>query len=202
MNASRSHTPARSLRRILLAVVLVLVSAGVLAGGLWYWNRHRPLPEPRTATEALEHIGTARFERLPEARQRQYMDKARSLMRDLPREQRRRLREKYSDSQRIRDSMQQRFQRFLVDRALEYNRASPQQRSDMSQRFGPRARRGGENQTRRTQPQSDRHDNEGGSRRGDRAHRRERMESFMEEGNPQTGALIGEMFRHLRGEAK
>ena len=39
-----------------------------------------------------------------------------------------------------------------------------------------------------------------GSRR-DPAHRRERMEQFMETGNPQTGALIGEMFRHRRGEA-
>ena len=40
-----------------------------------------------------------------------------------------------------------------------------------------------------------------GARRGS-VHHRERMERFMETGNPQTGALIVEMIRHRHGDAE
>ncbi|MFW5681562.1 MAG: hypothetical protein ACOC1G_01020 [Phycisphaeraceae bacterium] len=197
----------RSPRRIALAVLLLLASAGALAGGVWYWNLQRPLPEPRTAAEALEHVGTARFENMPVARQNQYTDKAWSLLRELPREERRALREKYGDSDRIQQSMQQRFQQMLVQRALEYNQATPQERRDMSNRFRPRARSGDQDTPRNREQQAQQNGGQAGpsqrdpSRR-DPAHRRERMEQFMETGNPQTGALIVEMFRHRRGEAE
>lgn len=201
--ADRRYSP----RRVAIAAVLLLASAGALAGGVWYWNLQRPLPEPTTAAEALEHLGTARFENMPVARQNQYMDKAWSLLRELPREERRALREKYGDADRIQQSMQKRFQQMLVQRALEYNRASPEQRREMVERFSPRTRRGDGDTPRRREQQARPNGGEADasqrdSSRRDPAHRRERMEQFMETGNPQTGALIVEMFRHLRGEAE
>jgi hypothetical protein len=196
-----AHAWQRSPRRVAIAVLLLLSSAGVLAGGLWYWNLQRPLPEPSRAAEALEHIGTARFKNMPEARRTQYMDKAWSLLRELPRGERRALREKYGDSERIRESMQQRFQQMLVQRAIEFNEATPQERRAMNERFGPRGRRGNGGETQRPQEQHRENSRNAEGSRRDPAHRRERMEQFMETGNPQTGALIVEMFRHLRGEA-
>lgn len=175
-------------RRIALAAGLVVAILGVGLGGWWGWLQTQPLPEPRTAEEALANLGSDRFNRMPEMRQDQYLQKTGSLMRDLPRDERRALRERYRDSERVRETMAQRFQQMLVDRALAYNNATPAEREQMMQ---PRRGRGdGEGRRGRN----------GGEASGDGGNRRDRMESWMETGNPQTGGLIGERFRHRRSE--
>ena len=145
----------------------------------------------------MAHVGSARFNRMPEERQRQYLSKTWSLMRELPREERRALRERYGESERVEQTMSRQMHQRIVERAIAFNQASPEARQAMLGDRPTPPRRNNDSQRDEDLTDEQREEREA-DRRERQAHRRDRMERWVEDGNPQTGALLGEYFNHLR----
>ncbi|NLX06389.1 MAG: hypothetical protein GXY33_14720 [Phycisphaerae bacterium] len=208
----------KDMKKQLIVAGLVVVGAVTLAGGAYYAYLLTPPAFPETAEEAIATIGSARYERLPEYRQEEYLEQAGRLLRELPEEERRQLRGRFGESDGAREAMGAIFMNEAVQRATDFAAASPEDKirildedidrfEQMRERFanrrpdGPRAQGEGQRRGEGGGPQMDR-----GGRRGDGrggtpeergARRRQRMMNRIEHGNPQRAALMGEYFRAL-----
>jgi len=175
--------------------LLCVVGAGVLIGGGYYAWISRPVSMPETIDEAVSVINSARFSRLPDYRQEEYLQRARRLMRDsdMDRAKRREYWQAIGGNEEARETMARMMQQRMIDRALELSKMTPEQRAAM---MDQRARNRPERRNRADRPEPT--DQE-------RAERRDRMKSFIQDriqtGNPQTGGIMGEYFR-MRREAR
>ncbi|MEL7474104.1 MAG: hypothetical protein AAGK04_12370 [Planctomycetota bacterium] len=182
-----------------------------LAAGVWFFLDRQPPALPKTAQEAMAVMTSAKFERLPDERRRQYAAEARRLIGDLPEEERRAFRQ----DDESRDAMRAMFREMMDDAVLRYARGE-----DLEGMFpgrGPgRGRPGGGGGDARSRDGTNGRDGgrggEGGRRPGGReggrggdpdarqARMRERLSNYFNEGNAQMGSLRGEMFKRRAAE--
>ena len=181
--------------------VAVMMAAGITAvviGGYYAWLSPPP-PLPQTADDVLTMIRSARYARLPEYRQQEYLDHGRRLLRDLSPEQRRALYERAGADESARQALREVRRGAMIQRAIEYARADVQARTRL---LDTQIDRMEERRARRTREGGRRPGRERGGDSGNRAERRgrfrERMQDRFETGNPQLNSLIGEYFRALR----
>lgn len=74
-----------------VGVSLGAVALAAVGVGIWVWFSGRPPALPTSAGEAVAVIGSARFDRLDEARKRQYLAEAARLLQGVPEGERRAL---------------------------------------------------------------------------------------------------------------
>ena len=74
-----------------VGVSLGVVALAAIGVGVWVWFSGRPPALPTSAGEAVAVIGSARFDRLDEARKRQYLAEAARLLQGVPEDERRAL---------------------------------------------------------------------------------------------------------------
>jgi len=202
-------------RKKILTVVLVLVSAGVLTGGVYYTWLITPPGLPKTAQEGLKTIGSARYERLPEYRKQDYLQRTQELMAKMPEQERQQLMQESRDNPAMRQSFRAIGENFLNQRLMEYAKASPEDRVKMLDAiidaqekgqgfFGPRGGGPG-GMGRRDQPRASGNSSPQNGPRGDHprgpghgGRMRQRMQHFAQEGNPQRAGLMGEFFEAMR----
>lgn len=177
----------RTLKNRILIVLLVVIGAVSLVCGAYFTWLMTPPEFPETAADGVALIGSRRFERMPEYRKAEYLERTTQLMRDLEPQDRQALRSELKPN-----DVRQFFQQMMMQRALKFSNADPQQRNRMlDEAIDQWGRRGGR---RRSRP-DDGNEQERDQRQGAF---RNRMQEYIQEGNPQTGALIGEYFRAIR----
>lgn len=207
---------ARKRNKLIMTAGVVALAVLVLAGGIYVAWMFTPLSLPMTAEEGAANIGSARFQRMPEYRQEEYVRRTFELARSLPPDQRRDIMQNVN-----RDEMREIMDRRIVERTRELAKTPPEERVMPWGRPGggpPGGRLGGGEGDRRAEDRGERpqrsSDDAGAERseraggegdrgdgdrpRGDPAHRQERFQRMIQEGNAQTGGLIGEFFRSMR----
>ena len=183
-----------TLRKTILVAAVGLIAAGTLATGSYYAWLVTPPALPQTVEEALAQMGTKRFERMPEYRRREFIEHARGLMEAIPAEDLRRMLQEARAEPSVRAAMGQVWRATMVQRATDLATATPAERTklldeaieQMEQWRGSRRRPRDANQR------------SAEDREGRRGRMRERIKNRIEQGNPQTAALIGEYFRAIR----
>lgn len=177
-------------KKALVGGASVGLAAGALAtAGVLLYNA-RPVGLPKTAQEAVEMMGSARFARLDEDRRAQYADEAARLIRELPQEERRAMMTDEESREALRTLREQMFDD-LVRRYA---------RGEELPRFGPppgERRERGEGERGRWQEMSE--EDRAAAMERMRSMINERLDSQMSSGNAQTGALRGEMFKRRGG---
>lgn len=196
---------------ILISVLVPVAVVSIVAGSYRAWLATPPAL-PQSAEEAIATIGSPRFERMPDYRKREYVEQARRLMRDLPEDERTKMRQSLRSDPNVRDAMGQVMRQMMVERATAFARAAPADRArllDEAIDEMTRRRAGREGGSRERLGRSGGGAGSGGgggggrpprddNRDGRRAQMQQRMMQFIQKGNPQTSALIGEYFRALR----
>lgn len=176
--------------------VAAMVAASALTGGLWAAMASRPPAMPRTVDDVLATMGSSKFSRLSSDRKSQYLDEARRLMRDMSDEDRAKLRE----DERARKAFEQMREEMFDEMARRFARGEPMpwagQPREGERRQGPTPEQARQWREREEQMTDE-----------ERAERRERMRQMMNSridsqiasGNPQSGALRGEMMKRMGG---
>ena len=183
-----------TLRKKMLVGMLVVLAGASVAGGSYYAWLINPPPMPDSPQAALATIGSKRYQRMPEYRQREYLAQAQKLFDQLPPQERMAMWEQVRADPQMRQAMRQVHQQMMVQRALEFARAEPQQRTQMLDEQIDRWEK-----MRATWSRRNRDSNADRPRR--RHHGQEfqkRMMERFEHGNPQINSLIGEYFRAMR----
>ena len=199
-------------RKKYLAIGGTVIALVVLAGGVTYTYRHTPLPQPATAEEGLASIQSARYDHMPADRQREYREQTFALLRELPRDERRKLMEDRPDLQ---PGMEEMRESGMQEMGRRWALATPEERQAMLE-GGPGGFFGGRprgDRPRGDRPESDRPEGERprrgedsnrtpeeqAQRQADRqGHMKDRMQDHFTNGNPQAGAFIGEFFKARR----
>jgi len=198
----------------LLIVVLILVGAGTLSGGIYYTWLITPPGPPKTAQEAMKTIGSARFERLPDYRKQEYMEQARKLFDAMPEDQRRQLWQNGQQNEAFRNEMRAMRENAMDQRMTDFASATPEERTkildqmiDMQEKGGwgrpgggpPRGQgQGGQPTANAPQGQGPQGGHRGGpGGRHDPGRMRNRIKRMAERGNPQRAGLRTEFFKAL-----
>jgi len=165
-----------------------------LTGGVWAAMASRAPGLPRTADDAIAVLSSGKFDRLSRDRQSQYLAETRRLMRDMSDEDRAKL----MQDERARKAFQEMREQMLDEMARRFARGEPMQ--------WPGAPAAGERREGPT-PEQMRQWREREEKMTDeeRAERQERMRNMMNQrldsqlatGNPQSGALRGEMMKRM-----
>jgi len=189
-------------KRLLTGGLAILGLAAAAAGGGYAWLITPP-PMPETAEEAVHILSSPRFRRLPESRKPPYRAEARRLLEQMPAEARRKLRQTMRDDPEARQAMRQMMRDRLLQTAVAFAQADRAERlallDEQLDRMASWRNRGRRNGAARAEGRSDRRESSGEAEQARRrAAFRDRIESHLEEGNPQVGALMGEYFRALR----
>lgn len=162
-----------------------LAVAALATAGVLLYNA-RPVGLPKTAQEAVDVMGSARFAKLDDDRRAQYADEAWRLIRELPQEERRGM---LSDEQ-SREAMRAMREEMIDEMVRRYARG------EEMPGFGrppPREERP-EREDRPNWREMSEEDREAAMERM-RSVMNQRIDSQMSSGNAQTGALRGEMFK-------
>jgi len=175
---------------------LCVVGASVLTGGGYYGWVSRPVGMPQSPEEAVAMINSSRFNHLPDYRQEEYLERTRRLIRDadLSREDRRGLYRAIGDNEQAREAMGRLFQQQFMERTVALANMTPEEReAAMQEQWEQRRQNRPERRDREDRPEPT--DQE-------RQERRDRMKNHiqdrMQNGNPQTGGIMGEYWRHRR----
>ena len=193
MVLSRRHLNKKVVAGVLLATGILVLTGGVYAT-LWLI----PPPIPETPEQALEIIGTSRFERMPEYRKTEYLGQAKRLLDGLSQEQRRDLFQQVRVDETVRQALGRVRQHGVVQRALAFANATAEDRVQMldAQIDRMEERRA---MWRANRPDAaGRHGRSEGGRHGWAGRFREGIQARFEHGNPQINALVGEYFRAMR----
>ncbi len=192
--------PKLSPRRLMQIGLLVAAAAGSLGWGAYQWWLRTPPPMPDTVEQAIELFKSERFTRLPETRQEAYYDRSRELFERLDGDRRRELRVRYENDAAARDAVSNAMLTMITKQARNFITMEPVQRQVVvdgfiaMQELG--ARRHAQRQAERGHEPAD----------PDRQRRREqrlddargRIESWVEQGNPQRQAYLSEFFKAIR----
>lgn len=204
-----------TLPRRLAVGLLIVVSAAVLGGGIYYGWLLMPLSLPQTASQGLEEIGSARFERMDPQRKQEYLQHTGSLMRDMTDDERREMFTRFRTDESAREAMAAIRDDATIDRIRKIAQADPAARQQMIDEMKEQIEeRRKQFEERRAQMEAMRSSGDGASGppggEGDRpgrdgpssdrsdADRRQQMQQRIETGNAQNGALRREM-RDLLG---
>ncbi len=184
-------------KKIVVGSIASGVAAAALITGVVIMIRSIPPALPKTTVEALAVMGSGRFEKLDEQRQRQYAAEASRLMRDMAPDDRRAL----MQDEKNREAMMTMRMEMFDEMARKYARGE-----EMQFPFGRRPPRDdknkGERPNRPERPDPDKMTPEEKEKFDQqRAERRKqftsRMESQLESGNAQNNSLRGEMFKRM-----
>lgn len=156
---------------------------------------------PQSPEEALQIIASARFERMPDYRKSEYLEQVRRLIEDVPHGQRTELFERARTDESARQALRQVRHQAMVQRVVEFAKASPQDRprlldEALDEMEARRERR--PDRTHRGDGPSHGNDGSHGSDDDRRARFRQHFQKRFEDGNPQINSLIGEYHRALR----
>ncbi|MEM1331295.1 MAG: hypothetical protein AAGG07_12115 [Planctomycetota bacterium] len=171
-----------------------LVAVGAIVGGISLASANAPVNLPETADEALQVMGSTRFERLDDDRKRQYARVAARLVWEMPEEERAALRE----NEELETALRELRRNFFDDMVYQYARGEETQMP-----FGRPGGRPGGGGNGEGGENGERRNGEGGRGRGGprnwSSEMRERMVSRMKDsfanGNAQSSALRGEFFK-------
>jgi hypothetical protein len=203
-------------KKIVLTGLLVLVSASILSGGIYYTWLITPPGQPKTAQEGLKTISSARFERMPEYRKTEYLEQTQKLLEKIPQEQRGKMMEEAIKDPNMRESLHAVHENTMNQQMVKFANATPQERTKMLDEMidamqsgrgfggmggmgrggpggpgrGPGDRAGQGGQGRPNGP--------GGHGGPGRGNFRERIKHMTQEGNPQRMALRGEFMRAMQ----
>ncbi len=162
-----------------------------LSGGVWAMVASRPPSLPRTPQEAVAVLSSDKWDNLSQDRRAQYMDEARRLVREMSEEERRKLMEDEKARQAFQQMREEMFdemaRRFARGEEMPWQRQRPE--GERPQPSQEQMRQWRERQEQMTDEE--------------RAQMRERMRDMMNArvdqqlagGNPQSGALRGEMMK-------
>lgn len=176
-----------TLKKKILIGLLVVAGAASLVGGSYYTWLLNPPKLPKTAAEGLALIGSARYERMPDYRKAEYLDRTAQLMQELRPEEHQELRSDLNPG-----DLRQFWQQRMMQRVLEFANADPQHRNRLlDEAIAQSGRWRGQHRGR-----SEGNDEQDRTRR--QGVFRSRMQEHIQKGNPQTGALMGEYFRAVR----
>lgn len=208
-------------KKLALGFLVVLAIAAV-GGGAYYTWLITPPGMPETPEDALSTIASARYERLPDYRKQDYLDRTAELMQTMPDEQRRNLFRKMRTDEDVRQALREVREDQEVKRIREWAKADPKARKklideaireqeEMRKRFAEwRQRRAEQRANEASRPEGERQP-EGerrtdGDRRSDgdrrRGNPREHIQRRIEEGNPQMMAWRMEMHEAIRERRK
>jgi hypothetical protein len=183
-------------KKLVVSAVAGAVALSALTGGVWAAMSSRAPGMPRTADDVLATLSSSKFDRLSNDRKSQYLDEARRIMRDMSEEDRAKLRE----DERARKAFEQMREEMFDEMARRFARGEQPQ--------WPGAPREGERREGPTPEQMRQwREREAAMTDEERAERRERMRQMMNSridsqissGNPQSGALRGEMMKRGGG---
>ena len=203
-------------KKLLLGALVVTAVTSITAGSYYSWLITSP-PLPKTVDEAIAILSSKRYERLPDYRKNEYLNETHRLMKTLsPKERRQKMEVARSDDS-VRQAMRKAWQTILVNRVVSFAKASPEEQTRLldetiDQIQAWRSGRGKNRPDRGNRPSgNDRESHRGDgntssgsnqeSRKGDGKRRerwQERFKHRIEQGNPQTAALISEYFRAMR----
>jgi len=194
-------------KRILVGL-LVVASAGALAGGVYYTWLITPPRLPSTAEEGLQAMGTARYRRLADYRKQAHVTRTQELVRKMSDKDRGELFRRVRTDEGLRRAIREFRETEMVQRMREYTRGSPAEKIKLLDEDIDRQERWrAERQSRRQQAQRDgtvrdRRDGRGEGRGPGRAGFQQRIQRRIEHGNPQRMALRMEYFRAIRERRK
>lgn len=189
-------------RKVIFASLLVVAAMGTLSWGLYLNWVNTPPPMPTTAEQALATLDTPQFKQMPEYRQREYYAQANRLVSALPTEQRKALFDKMRTEESTRESMGNMAREAMVQRALEFASARPEDRTKlidkaidemeaMRKAFGPPPGTGGD--------AGKSAEGKGpGPMKMDPSKMKSHIQDRIQHGNPQTGNLMAEYFRAMQ----
>jgi len=183
-------------RKIAVALLVVLAVTAVAVGGYYTWLITPP-GMPETPERALSTIASARYERLPDYRKRDYLDRTAELMRSMPDEQRRDLFQRMRTDESVRQALREVREDQQIRRIREWAGADPNERRRLIDEMidEQEDRRHRMEQYRRQRQDAGGNAADRQDRRGDgnRSNPRDRIQRRIEEGNPQTMAWRMEM---------
>jgi len=183
-----------TLSRKLAVGVLVVLAVSAVAAGAYYTWLITPPGMPETPEAALSVIASARYERLPDYRKREYLDRTAEMMKSMPDEHRRDLFRRMRTDETVRQALREVREDQAVKRIREWANAGPDERRKLIDQM---IREQEQMRAEREQERAQRGDEPGGERGSEREGRREssrdRMHRRIEEGNPQTMAWRMEM---------
>ena len=201
-------------KKILLTTLLVLASAGILSGGIYYTWLITPPGAPKTAEEGLKTISSARFERMPEYRKTEYLEQTQNLLQAIPEEQRHEMIRQTMRDPDMRGSLRAVHENTMNQQMVKFANASPQEKTQMLDeiiddmqsgkgfgRMGPPGGPGGPRGERGAQAQAGQGGQarqDGNRPRGGRGNFRQHMQRRIQEGNPQRMAMRMEFMRAIR----
>lgn len=177
-------------KKMLVGLLVVLAGISVVCGSYYAWLINPP-PTPQSAEQALATIGTSRYQRMPDYRQREYLAQTRRLFEELPQDERITLFERSRTDQAVRRSIRQLREQMMVQRVIEYAQADPQTRSQILDKQIDRWQK-----MRSDRASRNRDLDKNRSRRRPEFHHR--IQNYYEHGNPQINSLISEYFRAMR----
>jgi len=196
-------------RKIAVGLLATLALAAVAFGGYYTWLITPP-SIPETPEQALSTIASPRYDRLPDYRKQDYLDRTAELMQSMPEEQRRDLFRQMRTDESVRDALREVRQDQAIKRIREWAKADPTERrrlidetikeqEQMRERFDEWRRQrqaereaAGESGQRESRAEGEGR-REGGDGERQRRDPRERIQRRIEEGNPQTMAWRSEM---------
>lgn len=172
-------------------LVLVIVAAAVLVGGLAYalWPTSPP-PMPETMADVKALLEDKSYQNLSREQKRPYVQRVSELMRDSDRDDRRGL----ADSEQSRDAMRDMFRQMMVDRVRQFALADEAQRQQMiaEDRARMEAMRGNRGD------RGDRPELTEDERQQRQEEHETRVEDWVNEGNGQEWALMREYWSQIR----
>ena len=176
---------------------LVLISFTAAAMGSYYAWLLTPPPMPQSPQQALQVIGSPRYARMPEYRQRSYLERTQQLLESVSDDERRQLFQAARSDESTRRSLRQVRRQQFVQRAITFAKADPPQRTQMLDEMIDRmeSRRG--RQSTRRRPGQSASDGNSANRANLRGRFSQHIQERFEHGNPQINSLIGEYFRAL-----
>jgi len=194
-------------KKVAVGLLAVLAVTAVAVGGYYTWLITPP-GMPDSPEDALATIASARYERLPEYRKQDYLDRTAELMRSMPEEQRRDLFRRMRTDETVRQALREVRQDQQIKRLREWAQADPnerrrlidemiEQQEQMRQRFEEMRRQRQADREAAGESAGPRGERDGDGPRGDddrpRRDPRQRIQRRIEEGNPQTMAWRMEM---------
>jgi hypothetical protein len=192
-----------SRRRMFQAGVLALAGIASLWWGGYQWWLRTPPPMPDTVEQAIETFKSERFRRLPETRQEAYYERSRQLFERLDGDRRRELRVRYENDSAAREAVSSAMLTMVTQQARKFITMEPNQRQVVLDGFIAMQELGARrHQQRQAERQAQGQSNDDPDRQRRRAERmddaRQRIETWVEQGNPQRQAYLSEFFKALR----
>jgi len=163
-------------------------------GGYYTWLRTAP-PLPSTAEQALETLQSDRFKRLPESRRQAYYDRSAELWKSLDSDAQRDLRAAMQDNTAAREAVRDMMANMMLENARKFATATEEQRQGQLDAVIAMQELAAKRWQQREEKPVETGDAERRQKRMENG--KQRIQQWIETGNPQRQAWMGEFLKAL-----